>query len=62
MVHWKPHCIKKIKELKPDILLVDLVTAPGFTAADQLNIPMVVNSPLPTVFLSEFGGIFLPNF
>jgi len=61
-VHWKPHCIKKIKELNPDILLVDFISAPGFTAADQLNIPMVVNCPTPTSFVKELCGVFLPDF
>lgn len=61
-VHWKPHCIQKIKELKPDILLVDFIASPGFTAADMLNIPMVVNSPVPTTFSSEFAGAFFPEF
>ena len=34
-------------KLKPDIALVDFVTAAGLEACDNLKIPVVVNAPFP---------------
>ena len=42
---WKDGCIKKIKELNPDILMNDCVAIPGIIAARDMKIPMVVNKP-----------------
>ena len=40
---WSDGCMKKIKELSPDIIIADMISSPGFNAADEFKIPVVLN-------------------
>lgn len=42
---WEPSVFTKIDELKPDIMVVDIISRPGHVAAEKFGIPLVVNNP-----------------
>ena len=59
---WSEGCIKKIKELNPDIIIGDMLAAPAFVAADELKIPVVLNMPAGSYSLYQgFGLEKYPN-
>ena len=44
-IAWEPSMMEKIKELKPDIIVADVLAHPAFYAASDLGIPSVMNIP-----------------
>jgi UDP:flavonoid glycosyltransferase YjiC (YdhE family) len=59
---WKPGCMAKIRELKPDIIVADILGKPGLLAADEMGIPCVLNNPAgPLSFYQSIGIGGYPN-
>ena len=59
---WSEGCIKKIKELSPDIIIADMLSTPAFNAADEFKIPVVLNIPGgPYSLYQGFGLEKFPN-
>ena len=52
---WKPHGIKKIKEINPDIVVCDFFARVGIYAADEMGIPSIVNIPGPVYYINDLG-------
>lgn len=42
---WAEGCMNKIKDLKPDIIIGDMLAAPAFVVADEMKVPVVLNMP-----------------
>ena len=42
---WAQGCMDKIKELKPDVVIGDMLAAPAFVVADQIKVPSLINNP-----------------
>ena len=64
IMSWEKSAVAKIKELKPDIVIDDMVARAGLIAADEMGIPSVINFPAgPINFIQEIGLAFLnPDF
>lgn len=58
---WTPYIKDELREIKPDIVVVDFLTSSGFSAADDLNIPVVVNFAGPIDILTLGCGLVLPS-
>ena len=57
MAAWEPGCIEKISELKPDIVITDLESTPGWKAANKIGVPYILNCPAGT--FSLYQGFWL---
>ena len=44
---WREHAYKKIREVKPDVILCDYVSEHGALMADEMNIPCVIHVCAP---------------
>jgi hypothetical protein len=42
---WEEEAIQGLKELKPDLIVCDVVSRVGAVAADKMRIPSVLNWP-----------------
>jgi len=63
MIAWEEGCIAKVKELKPDILVNDMLARPGFYAADQMGIPSILNMPAGPFSLYQYASLEkVPNY
>ena len=52
----------KIKELKPDVVIGDMLAAPAFVVADQIKVPSLINNPGGSYSLYQgFGLEKLPD-
>jgi len=61
---WEKSGVAKIKELRPDIVIDDMVARCGAIAAEELGVPVVFNFIAgPLRFAQEIGLAFkIPNF
>ena len=54
---WEEGCMAKIKDLKPDIVVADMLARPGFYAASALGVPAVLNMPAGPFSLYQFASL-----
>ena len=50
-----------LKATSPDLVVCDFISVFGLMAADQLNLPVVINCPLPLDFLINLIGMRCPT-
>ena len=58
---WTPYVFDEVKELNPDIAVVDFMTFSGIKAVDDLKIPIVINLPGPINVLNFLLEAKLPS-
>ena len=54
---WMDGAVTKVKELKPDIIVADLMGKPGLIAANELNLPVIINNPAGPFSMYQSVGI-----
>jgi len=54
---WDEGCRSRMRELKPDIIVADILGRPGWEYADEAGIPLVVNNPAGGLALYQMAGI-----
>lgn len=50
-----------LKELQPDLVIADMMTAYAVIAADQLGIPVVIVNSLPYRMINDFTELYSPS-
>lgn len=58
---WRPYVKESMKLVAPDIVVSDFFSVPGVYAAQELDIPVVINVPGPVAMFVDYAMFTLPD-